>query len=114
MCSVCVHVCAQLPESKIVMVEFISCFILVSTGYFLGFVMGWIDGEKSRHRKRTPSPASSEKKPTLCQDYSHLKKKAMAERLSKISLAHMPDRNVYEKVYDAEVVEDEMRINKAV
>jgi len=26
----------------------------------------------------------------------------------------MPNKNVYEKVYDAEVVEDEMRISKVV
>ena len=96
------------------MVEFISCFILISVGYCLGFVFGWIDGEKSRYRKRATSPASSKKKSTLCQDYSHLKKKAMAERLSEISLAYMPSQNIYEKVYDAEVVEDEIRINKAV
>ena len=38
----------------------------------------------------------------------------MIERLSKITLAHMPGKNVYEKVYDAEVVEDEVKINKVV
>ena len=80
----------------------------------MGFFIGWLDGNKSRYQKRATGPAPSKKESTLCQDYSHLKKKAMVERLSKISLAHMPDRNVYEKVYDAEVVEDEMRINKAV
>lgn len=114
MCSVCVHVRKQLPESKIVMVEFISCLILASLGYIIGFFIGWVDGNKSPRRRISAAPAPPEKKSTLCQDYSYLKKKAMVERLSKISLAHMPDKNVYEKVYEAEVVEDEIRINKAV
>ena len=115
MCSLCVHVCAQLLESKIVMVELISCFILVSVGYCLGFFMGWGDGRKSSYRERATTPSSlHKKKPLLCQDYSHLKKKAIIEKLSRTSLAHMPDKNVYEKVYDAEVVEDEVRIAKVI
>jgi hypothetical protein len=95
------------------MVELISCLILASLGYIVGFFIGWVEGNR-RPRQRVMAPAVSKKKPILCQDYSHLKKKAMVERLSKISLAHMPDKNVYEKVYDAEVVEDEMRISKVV
>jgi len=96
------------------MVEFISCFLLASLGYIIGFFIGWVDGNKSPRRRISTTPTSPEEKSTLCQDYSHLKKKAMVERLSKASLAHTPDKNVYEKVYDAEVVEDEMRINKTV
>ena len=113
--AVCVHVCAELLESKIVMVEIISCFILVSIGYILGFFTGWTDGRKSPYRERAiTSSAVHKKKPPLCQDYSHLKKKAIIEKLSRTSLAHMPDKNRYEKVYDAEIVEDEIRIRKVV
>jgi len=108
-------VCAELLESKIIMVELISCFILVSVGYFLGFFIGWGDGKRSSYRERVTSSASAHKKsPPLCRDYSHLKKKAIIEKLSRTSLAHMPDENVYEKVYDAEVVEDEIRIAKVI
>jgi len=115
MYAVCVHVCAELLESKIVMVEIISCFILVSIGYILGFFTGWTDGRKSPYRERAiTSSAVHKKKPPLCQDYSHLKKKAIIEKLSRTSLAHMPDENRYEKVYDAEIVEDETQIIKAV
>jgi hypothetical protein len=96
------------------MVEFISCLILASLGYIIGFFIGWVDGNNSPYRRRVATPVTPKRRPTLCQDYSHLKKKAMVERLSKISLAHMPSQNVYEKVYEAEVVEDEIRINKAV
>jgi hypothetical protein len=99
------------------MVELISCFILVSVGYFLGFFIGWGDGKRSTYRKRATTSASVHKKnPPLCQDYSHLKKKAIIEKLSRTSLAHMPDKdkNIYEKVYDAEVVEDEIRIAKVI
>jgi hypothetical protein len=95
------------------MVEFISCLILASLGYIIGFFIGWADGNK-RPRQRVAAPAASKKKPIFCQDYSHLKKKAMIERLSRVSLAHMPNKNIYEKVYEAEVVEDEMRISKVV
>ena len=77
--------------------------------------MGWGDGRKSSYRERATTPSSLHKKePLLCLDYSHLKKKAIIEKLSRTSLAHMPDKNVYEKVYDAEVVEDEVRIAKVI
>ncbi len=98
------------------MVEFISCFILASLGYIIGFFIGWGDGRKSTYRERatTTSSLHKKKKETLCQDYSHLKKNAIIEKLSRTSLAHMPSKNKYEKVYDAEVIEDEIRIAKAV
>jgi hypothetical protein len=97
------------------MAVFISCFILAATGYIIGFFIGWGDGRKSTYRERaTITSAVHKKKPLLCQDYSHLKKNAIIEKLSRTSLAHMPDKKVYEKVYDAEIVEDEIRIAKAV
>jgi hypothetical protein len=94
------------------MVELVACFIIVSVGYLIGFFVGWTDGNKNPYRIRVTTPSSSEKKPPLCQDYSHLKKKAIIKKLSRTGLARVPESNKYEKVYDAEVVEDEVRITK--
>lgn len=105
------YVCAELLEGKLVMIELVSCFILVATGYFLGFFMGWTDGRKSGYRKRATAPASKNKT-QLCEDYSHLKKNSIIEKLSRTSLAHIPSENKYEKVYDAEVIEDEIQVAK--
>ena len=77
--SVCVHVCSQLLESKIIMVELISCLILASLGYIVGFFIGWVEGNR-RPRQRVMAPAVSKKKPILCQDYSHLKKKGYGRK----------------------------------
>ena len=87
------------------MFELVACLTLASAGYIIGFIMGWTDGEKSRHRKKVPIKKSD---PTLCQDYSHLKKKAIVDIPSKDSLAHIYN----ERVYDAEVVEAEIKVTK--
>jgi len=38
------------------------------------------------------------------------KKKVITEKLSRTSLAQICDEKIYEKVYDAEVVEEEIRV----
>lgn len=98
------------------MVELISGLILASIGYILGLFIGWGDGNKSSYRQRAATSAPSKKKEPLCQDYSHLKKKAIMKNLSRISLAHMPDKIVCdaEIVYDAEIVEYEIQVSKVV
>lgn len=57
------------------MLEFVACITIALAGYVLGFVMGWMDGENNRSCKRDVSTGSPKEESTLCQDYSHLKKK---------------------------------------
>ena len=102
----CLHACAHTITGKDKsMFELVVCLTLASAGYIVGFVIGWIDGEKSQHRKKVIRKKSD---PTLCQDYSHLKKKVIMEIPSKDSLAYMYKG----KVYDAEVVEAEVKVSK--
>lgn len=111
MCFLCVCVCAELLESITRMVELVACFILVSCGYLVGLFTGWVDGRKSVYRKRVTEP-SSKNTSTTCQTYNHLGKQALVKKLSKASLAYIPSENKYEKVYDAEIIENEIQIEK--
>jgi hypothetical protein len=89
------------------MLELASIVVLLSMGYLLGFFIGWTDGRKAPPRERVTTPASAHTQtPPLCQDYSHLKRSGITKNLSRASIAHMSNENIYEKVYDAETVED--------
>jgi len=57
------------------MLEFVAYVAVALAGYILGFVMGWSDADSSRARRREAYVAVPKEDPTLCQDYSHLKKK---------------------------------------
>jgi len=112
--------CAELLDSKIVMVEVMFGLSLVAIGYILGFFTGWTDGRRSRYRERATLPIKEKAQGVALGDsglfsqdyshlkYSHLKKKAMTGTLSKAPLTCMPD----EKVYDAEIVGDQTQTTK--
>ena len=84
---------------------------LVWVGYLFGSITGWIAGVNNLE-KQTVTVKPSNNKP-LCTDYSHLKNSpAGLKAMSKRSLTYMHNQELYEKIYEAEIIEDEYKVSK--
>ena len=91
--------------------------VLIGIGYTLGSITGWIAGVNNLSLKKQVKNINANIKadPKLCEDYSHLKNspaamKSMYER----SLKRINNKDLYEKVYDADIVDDEYKVNKVI
>jgi hypothetical protein len=95
------------------MLEFFSAICLMLIAYTLGLLDGWNTKEKSIDKLK---PATSEK--PVYTNYSHLK--SVAEKLkAKNKAVNHPAKHTYaedvcEKIYDAEVVKSEIKINETI
>tara|TARA_Y100001938_G_scaffold148833_1_gene233685 strand:- start:4175 stop:4456 length:282 start_codon:yes stop_codon:yes gene_type:complete len=80
-------------------------------GYALGSVMGWVAGVNNLKIKKL----SSLRKENMCEDYSHLRNSPAARKsLYERSIKSVERKDLYEKVYDADIIDDEYKVNKVI
>ena len=80
-------------------------------GYALGSVMGWVAGVNNLKIKKL----SSLGKENICEDYSHLRNSPAARKsLYERSIKRVERKDLYEKVYDADIVDDEYKVDKVI
>tara|TARA_B100001027_G_C16267223_1_gene332780 strand:+ start:5114 stop:5386 length:273 start_codon:yes stop_codon:yes gene_type:complete len=90
------------------MMEIVLYVSLVLTGFFLGVLSVWMHQEPAQNTSRkSPRKNVGDE---LLDDYSHLKKQALKNK-AKESMMH---RNKSSRIYDAEIVEEDYKIDKIV
>ena len=99
------------------MLDIMVYAILIGIGYTLGSITGWVAGVNNLKLKNQIKniDADVNKEPRPYEDYSHLKNSPAAMKsVYKRSLTQINDKDLYEKVYDADIADDEYRVNKVI
>ena len=95
------------------MTDFVAYIIVAWIGYILGYFMGWFTGlNKFGENKPLKEEVSPEK--NLCTDYSHLRNSSIANNMPKTPLTYTRASKSSDKIYDAEIIQDEYRVNKVI
>lgn len=95
------------------MFEIIVYAILIWAGYVLGSITGWAAANNNVRSKEIE--AKKEKPEKLCENYSHLRNSPAAIKVaSESSIIKINNDDLYDKVYDVDIVEDEYKIDKII
>lgn len=86
------------------MVDYFVYFCMVWLGYVSGYLLGWVAGSSIKDEEQEADPPKKDS----CTDYSHLR------RFAKAPTSNLLDKELYTKVYDVKVYDDEYKIDKIV